>query len=160
MAVFQTRCRFEFGYPIMREWVADSVEVMAALPCVLWRILKWETGRLIAPVYYSKILKYTLILKIYRFFLNSIGSATVADVVYKCFLAAITVSVWGLKLCWVWIGHVWLYNRLSTQNFTKSRNQPHTWTASAWRSLVFSLQYIAVIMISKGRKKNLLSIMW
>ena len=64
-------------------------------------ILKWETSRPIAPVYYSKILKYTLTLKIYGFFPNSVGSATVADIVYKCFLAAVAVSVWGLKLCWV-----------------------------------------------------------
>ena len=35
--------------------------------------------------------KYTLTLKIYGSFLNSIGSATVADVVYKCFLAAVSV---------------------------------------------------------------------
>ena len=64
-------------------------------------ILKWETGRPIAPVYYSKILNYTLTLKMYGSFLNSVGSATVADVVYKYFLAAVAVNLRELKLCWV-----------------------------------------------------------
>ena len=62
---------------------------------------KWETGRLIAPVYYCKIKIYTLTPNLYEFFLNSVGSATVADIVYKCFLAAVTVSLRELKLCWV-----------------------------------------------------------
>ena len=79
--------------------MTDSEGVMAAPPCVCrdTEVGNWP----IAPVYYSKILNYTLTLKMYGSFLNSIGSATVADIVYKCFLTAVAVSLRELKLCWV-----------------------------------------------------------
>ena len=61
MAIFQKHCKFEHGYPIMREQVTDLEGVMVALPCVQRDMYRSGKPAVQLPVYYYNIKNILLV---------------------------------------------------------------------------------------------------